>query len=191
MSHSKFISLLLLFICYVTSCRSQTKPSPLRIETSSDADLHTYRQKFWDSLPAPTNYTNDYEDLFSPKEQEKLDSIIAAFRTETTTQICIVTLDTLYTSQEQFNALALHIANTWGIGLKGKDNGILICISKGYRMMRICNGYGIAAILSDEETKAITDKYFLPQFKNGAYFTGTYNGLMTLMDTLRMKLNSK
>jgi len=160
-------------------------------DTSAYTKLQAYRQIFWDSLPKPTSWTNDYEGLFSDAEEQKLDSVISAFETETTTQFCIVTLDTLYTSKEKFDDLALHIAKTWGIGQRDKNNGVTICISKGHRRIRICNGYGIEKILSDEETKIIVDKYFISKFKEGEYFQGTLDGLVALVETLRQKLNSK
>jgi uncharacterized protein len=129
--------------------------------------------------------------LFTNDEQKKLDSIIGAFEKETTTQFCIVTLDTICTAKEKFNELALHIANAWGVGQKDKNNGVTICISKGYRQIRICNGYGIEKILSDKETKDIMDKYFIAKLKEGEYFQGVQDGLVAMIDTLRKKLNSR
>jgi uncharacterized protein len=160
-------------------------------DTSAYARLQAYRQIFWDSLPKPSSWTNDYEGLFNDDEEQKLDSIISAFEKETTVQFCIVTLDTIYTTKERFDDLALHISKAWGVGQKDKNNGITICISKGYRKIRICNGYGIEKILSDKETKEIMDKYFIARFKEGKYFQGTLDGLIALVETLRQKLNSK
>ena len=189
----KFISLLFLSTFCLTICNSQTttRPSQTSTDTSAYSRLQAHRQIFWDHLPKPTSWTNDYERLFSDNQEQKLDSIISAFEKETTTQFCIVTLDTIYTSKEKFDDLALHIAKTWGVGQKDKNNGVVICISKGYRRIRICNGYGIEKILSDKETKEIMDKYFIAKFKEGKYFQGTLNGLVALIKALRQKLNSK
>jgi uncharacterized protein len=189
----KFISLFLLAIFCLTSCNGQKgiKPSPQLTDTSAYARLQVFRQSFWDSLPNPTSWTNDLEGLFSDNEEQRLDSIMSAFETETTAQFCVVTLDTIYISKEKFDDLALHIANTWGVGQKDKNNGVTICISKGYRRIRICNGYGIEKILSNEETKEIMDKYFIRKFKEGQYFEGTFNGLLALVETLRQKLSIK
>jgi uncharacterized protein len=189
----KFISSLFLSISCLTSCNSQTTNKPLQqfSDTSAHARLQVYRQIFWDSLPRPTSWTNDYEGLFSDVEEQKLDSVISAFEIETTTQFCIVTLDTIHTSKEKFDDLALHITKTWGVGQKDKNNGVTICISKGHRRIRICNGYGIEKILSDQETKTIIDKYFISKFRQGEYFLGTFEGLVAMIDTLRQRLNSK
>jgi uncharacterized protein len=99
----------------------------------------------------------------------------------TTIEIAIVTLDTSCTTAEAFNDLALHIANTWGVGKKDKNNGVTICISKGYRKIRICNGYGIEKLINDAETKQIVDSYFIAAFKKGDYYNGTLEGLLAIM----------
>ena len=190
MTNFKFILSILLAVICLTYCnvQTQTNPSNKFSDTSTYERLQVFRQAFWDSLPRPTSWTNDYEGLFTDSEKQKLDSIISAFEKETTIQFCIVTLDTIYTSKEKFNDLALHIANTWGVGQKNKNNGVIICISKGHRRIRICNGYGIEKILSDEETKEIMDKYFISSFKQGEYFQGTLNGLIAMIAMLRQKI---
>jgi len=91
------------------------------------------------------------------------------------------------TSKDKFEDLSLHIAKTWGVGKKYKDNGILIAISKGYRQIRIQNGNGIEKIITDDETKEIIDKYFIPDFKKGKYYDGTLKGLIELIKLLKSK----
>lgn len=193
MTIPKYILCLFFITFCFTCCSSQTSNKPLQqlAGTSAYARHQAYQQMFWDSLPRPTSWTNDYEGLFSGNEKHKLDSIIAAFEKEIAIQLCIVTVDTIYTSAEKFDSLAMHIANTWSVGEKVNNNGVTICISKGYRRIRICNGYGIEKILSHEETKIIIHKYFISKFKDGKYFQGTLDGLVALIETLRQKLNSK
>ena len=146
--------------------------------------LEIYRKTFWDSLPKPLSWTNDYENLYTDKEEDMLDSIIFDFKNKTSVQIVIVTLDTIYTSKDKFDDITLHIANTWGVGEKIKNNGILIGISKGHRKIRIQNGYGIEKIITDLQTKEIIDNYFIPNFKKNEYFVGTYSGLNELINLL-------
>lgn len=188
MTPLKCIAAAVLSIVCIASCHSQTTDKPLQqTDSFAYARLQAFRQWFWDSLPQPNGRTNDYEGLYTAAEAQQLDSIMAAFERETTIQLCIVTLGTIYTSAEKFEDLALHLANTWGVGQKGKDNGMVICISSGYRQMRICNGYGIEKILSDGETKEIIDNYFVPKFREGEYFQGTVDGLLALVNILKLK----
>jgi uncharacterized protein len=179
-----FILILSLFIS--TNICGQTTNVIAR-DTLKEKSLAMFRQVFWDNLPKPINWTNDYEDLYSDDEQIKLDSIISQFELETTIEIGIVTIDTTKTSKDKFEELSLHIAQTWGVGKKDKDNGILIAISKGYRKIRIENGNGTEKVISSDETKEIIDNYFIPDFKKGNYYDGTLKGLTELIKLLKSK----
>ena len=130
-------------------------------------------------------WTSDFEHIFSSDQISELDSIISNFEKETTNEIAIVTIESSWTTKESFDSLTLAIAKNWGIGKKGKNNGILIGISTGLRTIRIQNGYGIEAKLTDAETKKIIDDIILPEFKNGKYFEGTKSGLIALMQKVR------
>ncbi len=133
----------------------------------------------------PLGWISDYEHIFSDSQISELDSIISDFEKETANEIAIVTIESSWTTKEIFDSLTLAIANNWGIGKKDKNNGILIGISTGLRKIRINNGYGIEAKLTDAETKKIIDDIILPEFKKGNYFEGTKNGILALMQKVR------
>ncbi len=130
-------------------------------------------------------WTSDYDHIFSRDQISALDSIITSFEKETTNEIAIVTIESSWTTKESFDSLTLAIANNWGVGKKDKNNGILIGICTGLRIIRIQNGYGIEAKLSDAETKKIIDDFIIPEFKNANYFEGTKKGLLALMQKIR------
>jgi len=135
-------------------------------------------------IPQQRDYVNDFERIFTPKEIQTLDSLIVDFEKRTTIQIAIITIDTNMMKKSELDSWTLKVLRTWGVGQKDKNNGILIGISMGYRIMRIQNGYGIVKILSNQETKEIIDKDFIPFFKEAKYFEGTLNGLKALMKKL-------
>ncbi|MGB4774307.1 MAG: TPM domain-containing protein [Daejeonella sp.] len=141
-----------------------------------------------DSMPKPTGWVNDYEKLFTPKQEVSFTTIIKNFKKQTGIEITIVTLDSTYTSKEEFDEFTLQMFNTWGVGEKDKNNGILIGISRMHRKMRIQNGYGIEKLISDAETKNIIDKYFIPGYKKGDYYKGTLSGLTNLIKLLKTKV---
>lgn len=163
---------------------------PANERTGAEARIAQYRQSYWDSLPTPLSWTNDYIWLFTPEQRDHLDSLITGFENKTTAEISIVTLDTFCTAIEKFDDLALHIAQSWGIGKKDKNNGILICIAPGYRRIRICNGSGIEQYLTDVETQKIINKNIIPHFINGNYFAGTLEGLNAIILFLAEKLKA-
>ncbi|HMG66593.1 MAG TPA: TPM domain-containing protein [Chitinophagaceae bacterium] len=136
------------------------------------------------SIPKLIGTVNDFEKIYSPQEIKTLDSIIVDFKKRKTIQISIVTIDTTLTKKENFDSWTLKVMNSWGVGEKNKNNGILIAISRGYRRIRIQNGYGIEKILSNGETKEIIDNDMIPSFKEAKYFEGTLNGLQALIKKL-------
>ena len=180
----KLFSGLIIILLTYTSCKSQPEQKVQLSDTSLSAKLKKYRQLFWDSLPKPVGWVNDFEDVFSEKQENTLDSIISAFEEKDGIEISIVTIDSLKTSKEKFDDLILHIGNTWRVGKKYINNGIVIGISVDYRKIRIENGYGIEKILSNQETKEIIDKFFTPYYKQNKYYQGTLNGLNALIDKL-------
>lgn len=190
MSVLKLILPALMVVCSCSSLCSQTTGNAVS-DSISTAQVQASRQFFWDSLPKRNGWTNDFEKLFSEIEIQMLDSIITVFEKETSNQICIVTVDSFHISKERFDDLALHIGNTWGIGQQDKSNGIIICISKVYRRIRIYNGRDILPLLSMGETKEIISQHFIARFKTGDYFNGTLNGLNAIVGTIRQKLNTK
>ncbi len=66
--------------------------------------------------------------------------------------------------------------NTWGIGKKGRDNGVLFLVSKGDRRTEIETGDGIEGILPDAKVGNILRKQVTPQFKQGKFEAGILAG---------------
>jgi len=149
--------------------------------------LEDYRTKFWDNIPKPKGWVNDYEHNFNEKQIASLENLIIKFKTESGIQIAVVTIDSMMTSKKKFNDLALKIANSWKPGEKGKDNGILIAFSRKHRLIRICNGYGIEKLITDSETKKVIDQYIIPNFKKDDYYAGAFAGLTELIKLLKTK----
>ncbi len=147
--------------------------------------LNSFGQSIKDTtIPKPIGYVNDFEKIYTNEEIEALGSLITDFEKRTTIQIAIITIDTNMVEGKDFDNWTFKVMKTWGVGQKEKNNGILIGISRGYRRIRIQNGSGILKILSNQETKEIINKDFIPFFKEAKYFEGTQNGLIALMKKL-------
>jgi uncharacterized protein len=147
--------------------------------------LLCFEKNFAQKIPAPRGWVNDFEHLFTSREEQTLDSLLALFEKQTTNQIALVTLDSNYTSADAFDDFIISLHNAWGVGLKGKNNGIVVGISAQLRRIRISNGVGIEARLSDAATARIIDEIMIPEFKKGAYFTGILNGLTAIIAKLQ------
>ena len=142
----------------------------------------------YDTVPQPIGYVNDFEGILKIDEILLLDSLIENFEDSTTIQIAIVTLDSSYTANDNFDDYILRIANIWGVGQATKNNGIVIGFSSQLRRIRIQNGYGIERIFSDAETKKVIDDHMVPNFKKAEYFLGLKEGLVAITEILGKKL---
>lgn len=77
------------------------------------------------------------------------------------------------------------MANEWGVGLKGKNNGVLVLFSAKLREVHIQNGDGVRERLTDKETQIIIDEIMIEQFKEGAYYDGLKAGLEEITAQLK------
>ena len=123
----------------------------------------------------------DHEQIFTDTEIQKLDSLINVCWKNSIADIVIFTIDERHTTKDNFEAYVFNNLTAYAQGEYGKNNGIVIAISKQFRRIRIENGSGIEKIMSNEATKEIIDEYFIPEFKNGKFFEGTWNGLNAII----------
>lgn len=145
---------------------------------------------YWDKIPKQTGWINDFENIFTAEQERILYNLVYDYENRTSVEITVITIPKTATSEVDFDALTLKIAKTWGIGKKYKDNGILIGISKGHRIMRIQNGYGIEKIMTDILTMKIIDQIFIPNFKKEDYFKGTFDGIVSITNFLDLDSKS-
>jgi uncharacterized protein len=80
---------------------------------------------------------------------------------------------------------AVKLFQLWGIGKKGKDNGLLLLWSTGDRRVRVEVGYGLEGALPDGKVGAILDTYVIPKFKAGAFDQGLIDGVDALVRVVR------
>lgn len=133
----------------------------------------------------PVGYINDFERIFSESETKDLDSLVKAFEKETTAEIVVVTLSRNFAPAEKFDSMVTVLHNNWGVGKKGKNNGVLIAICNDYRKIRIDNGYGVEAKLTDKETKEIIETIIIPGFRKQEFYEGTRKGILAIMKEIR------
>lgn len=125
-------------------------------------------------------WVSDFDSVFTLSEAVYLDSIIKRHEMQTTNEVALVTLqlDSFQVKTiEDFDKFSLSMFKKWGVGKQDKNNGIGILISINLKKVRIEVGYGLESKLTDVESQKIIDTIILPEFKKGAYYAGTLNGL--------------
>ncbi|OFX74815.1 MAG: hypothetical protein A2X12_04390 [Bacteroidetes bacterium GWE2_29_8] len=124
--------------------------------------------------PNPPKLVNDFSAILNSEDRNYLENKLRAYNDSTSTQIVVViTEDLLEYDKADY---AYQIGEKWGVGQKGKDNGLIILIKpsgkQGERGVFIATGYGLESILTDAICKRIIEKEMIPEFKNGNIFGG-------------------
>lgn len=102
-----------------------------------------------------------------------IDDISKQLEAKTSAELAVVTVDDLGgITVEDF---AVQLFKRFGIGKKGKDNGLLILFARDDRKIRIEVGYGLEGAINDAKAGRLLDTYAIPKFKEGEYARGLYD----------------
>ncbi|MFD0701512.1 TPM domain-containing protein [Myroides pelagicus] len=127
----------------------------------------------------------DYAELFSSNNQKQLESKLHQYSNETSTQILVIIIPNL--KGEDINNLGPRWGHEWGIGEKGKDNGVVILMSVEDRKIGIYPGYGAEQYITAGQGGELIRNEIIPYFKTGDY----YGGINTVVDGVTDMLNGK
>jgi len=95
----------------------------------------------------PTGYVNDFAHVLDPASAQNLEAYAANLERVTGAQMAIVLVDTL--EDEPIEDVANRLFREWGIGKKGKDEGVLFLLAIRDHKQRIEVGYGLEPVLPD------------------------------------------
>ena len=120
--------------------------------------------------PSPPRLVNDLGGFLSNNEVSTLERKLRNYNDSTSTQITIVTVQTL--NGYDISDFTFRLGEKWGIGQEGKDNGLLILAAKQEREVFIATGYGLEEYIPDALAKRIVDQVIIPNFKQGDFYGG-------------------
>ena len=122
---------------------------------------------------------NDEAHIFSQNERDELLSLVQNFEQNSTTQIAIVTLNSL--ENKSIEELSLEIARGYKLGQKEDSNGVLLVVAPNEKKVRIEVGYGLEGVLTDAISSQIINSVMIPQFKNGKMSEGVKEGVLAII----------
>ncbi len=79
---------------------------------------------------------------------------------------------------------AVRLFKDWGIGEKGKNNGVLLLVAPAEHKVRIEVGYGLEGTLPDGRCGEIIRSEIIPAFRRGAPAEGVLAGARAIVVTL-------
>lgn len=131
----------------------------------------------------PPRHVVDLADMIENNVEQRLNGHLMELEQRTTAQVVVLTILSLEgESLEEFSLSVAH--DTWKIGQRGKDNGVLIVIALQDKKYRIETGYGLEGILPDSFVGSIGRTYLVPYFQKGDYSTGIYASTLAVINRI-------
>lgn len=132
--------------------------------------------------PSPPRLVNDFAMMLSNEENNFLEQKLVAYFDSTSTQIAIVTIESLDGAPVQ--EFAAQLGYKWGVGTKENHNGVVLLISKNDRKGFIATGYGVEDGLNTNVCQQIFDKYVVPNMKSGNTFNAIDDATSIIIQVL-------
>jgi uncharacterized protein len=141
------------------------------------------------SRPVPPHLVNDMAGVLNPQQAAELEQKLVAFSDTASSQIAVVSIPT--TGAFEINQYATELAQQWGIGHKGKDNGVLLLLAIDDRKACIATGYGVEEYLPDAICKRLITRVLVPAFKQSDYYGGIDATTTQMMQRLSGKFDTR
>lgn len=123
---------------------------------------------FWGAeVPALTGRLVDQANIFSALEKATLEAQLEVLEMQTGGQMAVL-FERRLPAGETVETRALQVAEAWGIGYKGKDNGLLFYVALEDRRNRLEVGTGWEALITDARAGDIL-RGIVPHLRKEAY----------------------
>ncbi|WP_337968803.1 TPM domain-containing protein [uncultured Flavobacterium sp.] len=141
-------------------------------------------------IPEKQTSVYDYANILSASEKAQLEEKLIRYSDSTTTQIVVITIESL--KGEDVSQLATKWGQTWGIGgTKQDDNGVIILLAKNEKKIAINPGYGVEDRLTAGIGGTIIRNIIIPEFKAGSFYNGLDKGTDAIIDVFKGKFKGE
>jgi uncharacterized protein len=148
-----------------------------RAQTTGDGQLFPPK-------PEPAVYVHDYAGWLSGGEKMQLEQKLRRYWDSTSTQIVVMIRPDLGDYDKA--TYAIELGNRWGVGQKGKNNGVIMVIKTQPpdRGIFIATGYGTEGGLTDLQAGMIIRNTMAPYFREQRWYEGIDAGLNDIIASL-------
>ncbi|MBL8498648.1 YgcG family protein [Nitrosomonas sp. JL21] len=127
------------------------------------------------AIPQLKAHVTDLTATLSIPEMTRLEQKLIAFEQKKGSQIAVLIVPT--TQPETIEQYSMRVVESWKLGRKNTDDGVLLLVAKNDHALRIEVGYSLEGVLPDATAKQIIDDIIVPQFKAGHFGTGIDAGI--------------
>ena len=120
-------------------------------------------------VPGLTGRVVDRSGILSVSQKREITDDIIQIEKNTGGQMAVLIVNSI--GNNSLEDYSIKVAEKWKIGLKGKDNGVILIIVKNDRKIRLEVGYGWEGFINDARAGDII-RAMAPYFKKGQYAQG-------------------
>ena len=120
-------------------------------------------------------YTCDPEGILSSAATDSIDRMLYRLEQQTGIETVVAVVPSI--GQAECFDFCHELLNSWGVGKKGKDNGLVILLVTDQRCIQFYTGYGLEGVLPDAICKRIQVQAMIPYLKNGQWSEGMVAGI--------------
>jgi len=121
----------------------------------------------------PQGYVTDFANVLDPQSRAQLEAYAGQIERATGVQMALVTLKSL--DGQPIDDVTNTLYRQWGVGKKGKDEGIMLLLAVQDHSDRVEIGYGLEPILPDGFDGSIL-RGIQPLLRQGAYGQALMSG---------------
>lgn len=133
-------------------------------------------------FPRPIGAVNDFANVIPAGEREAMENLAREVLQKTGTAVVVATVSSV--GDMAADEYATRLYESWGIGKKGEDKGVLILLALKERRVRIETGYGVEGILPDGVAGEILRLHVIPHLSRGDYGKGLSNAVTAVSDVI-------
>ena len=146
------------------------------------------------NVPKLKGPVNDLAGILSDDKKTEIENFLFEIEKKSDVQIAVLTIPSL--EGENCEEYSLRVAETWQLGSKEKDSGVLLLVAVNDKKMRIEVGYGLEASITDAAAGRIIRNVIAPEFKTGSFGNGIFLGVKAIAgcalqdESMLSKINS-
>ena len=127
-------------------------------------------------------YVSNPDRILSADDAGTIDNICREIEEQDSFQVAFVILESI--GDEVPKDFAGQLFNKWGLGHRGKDDGLLVLFVLDQRRIEFETGYGTETVLTDYRCVELQQEYMVPAFREGDYSAGLLAGAQALQREL-------
>jgi len=139
-------------------------------------------------VPKHTSPVVDLAGVLSRGDQAKISASLLQFQKTHGPQLQVLVIPSL--EDETIEGYSIKVVDKWKLGVKGKDDGVLLLVATESRKVRIEVGRGLEGDLPDVIAGRIIRTGIIPFFKQGQTGAGILVGLGMIAESVGGKLEN-